>query len=370
MKGLNYLLIGSVISSLWLSTAHAETIEELGRSLNHTNQEITVATQQKSELEKETEKLKQAMQAIDREMADNEQAIETIQKDIVQLNEQIQKNEVQLNQIQTAFGQQAKAMYENGEVSFLSVLLDAKNMDDFLTRLDAFQLIAKSNSTMINQMRTLQTTITKEKQDSQNKLQSIEQKQKELATLKETKSIFRKQRRAQIDELANEISAKRADAERIAAQIAFEKQEAEDAKLHPIADDSTPLPSGITYHGSAGDIISYASKFRGVPYAWGGTTPSGFDCSGFTQYVFGKEGVTLGRTARAQFGQGEPVSLSDLQPGDLVFFSTYAPGASHVGIYLGYDMMINAEDNGVSISNIRNSYWGPRCIGARRILQN
>jgi peptidoglycan DL-endopeptidase CwlO len=370
MKGLKYLLVGSVISSLWLATAHAETLEELGRSLNQTNQEISVASQQKSDLEKDIEKLKQAMQAIDRESATNEQAIETIQKDIAQLNEQIQKNEAQLQQIQTAFGQQAKAMYENGEVSFLSVLLDAKNMDDFLTRLDAFQLIAKSNATMIDQMRTLQTSITKEKQDSQNKLKSIEQKQKELATLKETKRIFRKQREAQIDELVNQITAKQEDARQLAAQIAFEKQEAENAKMHPIADDSTPMPSGITYKGSAGDIISYASQFRGVPYAWGGTTPSGFDCSGFTQYVFAKEGISLGRTARAQFEEGQSISLSDLKPGDLVFFSTYAPGASHVGIYLGYDMMINAEDNGVSISNIQNSYWGPRCIGARRILQN
>jgi cell wall-associated NlpC family hydrolase len=103
---------------------------------------------------------------------------------------------------------------------------------------------------------------------------------------------------------------------------------------------------------------------------WGGTSPSGFDCSGFTQYVFRHFGISLGRTALDQFGQGIPVDISQLQPGDLVFFSTYAPGATHVGIYIGNGQMVDAQDEGVTIASIQSSYWGPRYIGARRVIHS
>ncbi|GMA49578.1 hypothetical protein GCM10025857_09350 [Alicyclobacillus contaminans] len=120
---------------------------------------------------------------------------------------------------------------------------------------------------------------------------------------------------------------------------------------------------------SADALIHYAEQFIGLPYVWGGTTPNpGFDCSGFTQYVFAHFGVALNRTAAEQFAQGIPVSRGNLQPGDLVFFSTYAPGATHVGIYVGNGMMINSEDSGLMITSMSLPYWSSRYIGARRVM--
>lgn len=93
-------------------------------------------------------------------------------------------------------------------------------------------------------------------------------------------------------------------------------------------------------------ILEYASSFLGVPYVWGGISPEGFDCSGFTQYVFSHFGVTLPRVSQEQQNVGKLISRDDLQPGDLVFFGT---PAHHVGIYVGNGKMIDAPHSGAVI---------------------
>ncbi len=115
-------------------------------------------------------------------------------------------------------------------------------------------------------------------------------------------------------------------------------------------------------------IIQTAMRFVGVPYRFGGNTPEGFDCSGFTRYVFARGGVWLPRMADEQYNVGQPVSKARLQPGDLVYFTTYTDGVSHVGIYLGEGKFISATSSrGVAIAYMGDSYWGPRYIGARRV---
>ena len=116
-------------------------------------------------------------------------------------------------------------------------------------------------------------------------------------------------------------------------------------------------------------ILKTAAQYKGVPYVFGGTTPNGFDCSGYVQYVFAKHGIRLTRTADTQALEGKYVSKKSLRPGDLVFFTTYEPGASHVGIYAGNNQFWNATSSrGIMLSNLNDSYWGPRYYTARRIL--
>jgi len=116
-------------------------------------------------------------------------------------------------------------------------------------------------------------------------------------------------------------------------------------------------------------IISTAQAFMGVPYVFGGTSPYGFDCSGYVQYVFAKAGISIPRTADVQYDFGTPISTTDLVAGDLVFFTTYTYGASHVGIYLGDNQFIHASSSrGVTIDSLGSSYYSSRYIGARRIL--
>ncbi len=116
-------------------------------------------------------------------------------------------------------------------------------------------------------------------------------------------------------------------------------------------------------------VVQNSMEYLGVPYVFGGTTPSGFDCSGYVRYVFANAGIYLPRTADAQYEVGTPVSMSELTAGDLVFFSTYEYGPSHVGIYLGDGSFINASSSrGVAIDSLYSSYWGSCYIGARRVM--
>jgi cell wall-associated NlpC family hydrolase len=117
------------------------------------------------------------------------------------------------------------------------------------------------------------------------------------------------------------------------------------------------------------NLTRNAMRFLGVPYVFGGTSSSGFDCSGYVQHVFAMLGYHLPRTADAQYAAGKRVSGAAMVPGDLVFFQTYAAGASHVGIYLGHDRFVHASSSrGVTVSSLHESYWSARYLGAKRLI--
>jgi cell wall-associated NlpC family hydrolase len=119
--------------------------------------------------------------------------------------------------------------------------------------------------------------------------------------------------------------------------------------------------------GSSG-IVNTALSLLGKSYVFGGTSTSGFDCSGFTKYVFAGSGISLPRTSYEQFASGTHVSIDQLQPGDLLFFSTYSKGASHVGIYIGGGRFVHAANpsSGVVITSLNSSYYSAHYLGARR----
>jgi cell wall-associated NlpC family hydrolase len=123
--------------------------------------------------------------------------------------------------------------------------------------------------------------------------------------------------------------------------------------------------------GKAVQILSIAKTMLGFPVVWGGASPiAGFDCSGLVQYVYAQAGIDLPRTADLQFMVGRTVAKSELQPGDLVYFTTYEPGASHVGIYIGAEKFIHTSFSRriVAIADISDDYFVQRYYGAKRVL--
>jgi cell wall-associated NlpC family hydrolase len=149
-----------------------------------------------------------------------------------------------------------------------------------------------------------------------------------------------------------------------------------------IREESKPTHKAVPAHGLgkfasrilsrttmiAKNLTRDALRFLGTPYVFGGNTPSGFDCSAYVQHVFAMIGVNLPRTADAQYYAGHRIKGA-MRVGDLVFFQTYEPGPSHVGIYLGNGKFAHASSShGVTVSNLSDSYWQARYLGAKRFL--
>ena len=151
------------------------------------------------------------------------------------------------------------------------------------------------------------------------------------------------------------------------------------AALPPTAPPATgtPTPPPVAAYPGAmtaeaaprTNIIETALSFRGVPYRYGGSDPHGFDCSGLVQYVFAQHGIALPREVRDQYEIGDEVRLTDVQPGDLIFFETVSRGASHVGMAIGGNEFVHApsSEGAVRIERFSSSYWASRVVGVRRI---
>ena len=159
-------------------------------------------------------------------------------------------------------------------------------------------------------------------------------------------------------------------------QIPYENSDSDNNPIFFLNGKTTGVPpSADALKGSEASparsrIVTEAKKYLGVPYVWGGSTPDGFDCSGFVQYVLKQYNVNIPRTTEQQVYVGTYIPKKDLRPGDLVFLqNTYRAGVSHVGIYIGNDQMIHASSSkGVTISNLSNSYYLQHYHSARQLL--
>lgn len=156
-------------------------------------------------------------------------------------------------------------------------------------------------------------------------------------------------------------------------EIPYENQDSTNEPLFFEGGKSTGTPPSASAlqkpEATGAQLVATAKKYIGVPYLWGGSTPKGFDCSGYTQYVFAAHGISLPRTTDTQWHTGTAISKANLKEGDLVFFGdTYRAGISHVGIYVGNNQFIHASSSkGVIITSLDNSYWSSRYYGARRV---
>ncbi|OLN29719.1 C40 family peptidase [Desulfosporosinus metallidurans] len=168
---------------------------------------------------------------------------------------------------------------------------------------------------------------------------------------------------------ANNLSLSALAEQRQARQTQISRSISTPKPSRSISTPSNSSSNSPSQTSKASAIIATGQRYIGVPYLYGGTTPAGFDCSGFVQYVFAKNGISLPRVSRDQFQVGTSVSFSNLQPGDLVFFSLAKNGVvDHEGIYVGNNQFINAASSkGVTIYTL-GSYWQSAYVGAKRVL--
>ena len=263
-----------------------------------------------------------------------------------------------------------------GQDSGLAVLLGSTSLDDLLSRMDAVQRVSDQDTVVLREV----VHFRGEVQRRQRALQKANAEQKQVvaerAGARASIESQLGQRKALLNSIRGEIAQlqeqerqRQAELERqLQARLAAQQQAASEQAIAPPTVSVTPSPSPtptVTPPPSRyGGVVGIAMRYLGTPYVWGGASPAGFDCSGFTMYVYAQVGVSLPHNAAAQYGYGTPVSRSALQPGDLVFFD----GLGHVGLYVGGGNFIHAPHTGdvVKISSM-TGWYASTYVGARRL---
>lgn len=294
---------------------------------------------------------------------------------------------------QANVAERLRSLYVNGDnAGAIEVILGAESLDDLLSRLDMVERVSDQDAQVLQDVRAFRKEVEHRRErlasarDDQAKVvaerasrrQWIEaqlaERQRKLAGIQDEierlkaeearrQAILEAQARARLAARQAAANATRiATADLPSAQdavpVADPAAETDTAGVAVAADALAPAPPS-----RYGGVVGIAMQYLGIPYQWGGASPgTGFDCSGLVQYVYAQVGVSLPHHAASIYNYGTPVSYSDLQPGDLVFFS----GLGHMGIYIGGGQFIHAPHTGdvVKISNMSDhgSY-----VGARRL---
>jgi cell wall-associated NlpC family hydrolase len=276
---------------------------------------------------------------------------------------------------QGALMQRLRVIYTSrDEQSTLGVMLGAKSVTDLVTRIEAVQSVSSQDLAVMNEVVTFKRQVTHHQHALQraHRAQASLVSQRAAAKNRLSSEVGRQQRllssiKGQISHLVAAARA-RALASAAAARARYDTAAAASAvELQGAAVGATASTPDATVAPPSqyGGVVGIAMRYLGVPYVWGGSSPSGFDCSGLVMYAYSQVGVSLPHYTGAQWNVGVPVSRSDLQPGDLVFFD----GLGHVGIYIGGGQFIHAPHTGdvVKISSM-TGWYAATYVGARRIL--
>ena len=261
------------------------------------------------------------------------------------VEKRLEENAARMGELRSSLNDRASAMYRQGPAGFIEVLLGAESFEDFAVVWDMLSTMNESDAASLDELEELQ----REAKVLRKELAAEEKVAKDAAKVMKAKKdsieAQLRERQRKLRGLESEIAALEAAEERARAAAAPSTS----------GGGNWPAPT----RAPRSQVVSIAKQYIGVPYRWAGSSPSsGFDCSGYTMYVFRQVGVKLPHSSRAQIHYGERVSRGDLKPGDLVFFGS---PIHHVGIYVGGNQYIHAPHTGARVridSMNRSGYAG------------
>jgi cell wall-associated NlpC family hydrolase len=296
--------------------------------------------------------------------------IKTQQEKIVETEAEIELAEKTLDTHKEVYTERLKSIQFEGKQSiatYAELLLSSNNISDLLTRFTAISQIMESNTDLLNGLNEKEKALADAEVKLHNEFHQLEKSQVELASeqkkIEADKNEIEKELAVAVDTLQNQqgqLAQQEAERQAQLAQKEVERQAqlAQQVAARKVTQpqtgqqssgksnsNSTPAVSVVNLpnSGTANNVIAYAKQFLGVPYVYGGTTPNGFDCSGFTSYVYRSVGINLPRVSSDQQNVGTSIPLNQVQPGDLVFRGS---PAYHVGIYIGGGQYIHAPQTG------------------------
>lgn len=380
---MNKRIVAAVMALGLVLTMNAETFADpaLDAKLNESKNKYKQSQNTLDAAQKKAKDVEANIEMLDNQIQQSMNQIDNIKTKINKAEadknaaeQNIKKSEADIKLEQELYNKRIRALYMSGSNENLSILLDSKGINDFISKVEIIKKISEFNSKIIS-------NLNERKQELQQKKDKLSSKKEKLAALQsDSQKRLKDLNNQKVAELpiiaeakAEENSATELNAS-LQTQIAAINQKITALRITEAtatkANTNSNLSinrgesvSSLSYSSDA--IIAYAASFLGTPYVWGGTSPKpGFDCSGFTQYVYKKFGVTLGRTTYDQIKDGTEVSRNQLQPGDLVFFGTFE-NPHHMGMYIGNGMYIHAPHTGdvIKISPVDRTDY----VVARRV---
>lgn len=351
-------------------------------------------------LEEQRQKAREGKNAAEQELSSIKSQLKTAEADrdnlnneISSLSSEINKTQAEINQTDiklaakeaelasaeaaceeqfSSFKTRARVMYENGPSTYVEMLFSSGSFSEFLSNVEIISNLLDYDEKVLNERKAVREEIAIQKAEVEGLKAEQELRRETLMEQQSTLNI----KKASLDTTISKLNSQKKVAETKRNDFALQEANFQN-RINSARAQSTPstksatsgakVATAATFSGTASgnEAVRIAESYIGVPYVWGGTTPKGFDCSGFVQYVYRQMGISINRVAADQANNGYYVAKEDLQPGDLVFFKKAGRAIHHVGMYVGNGQYIHAPYTGRSIcieNMTRSDYYTARRI--------